>query len=129
VPSKIHHIAVEVADAAQSTQFYCELLGFTKTAEYHFEDRGRRIVFLNLDGVCLELLEDEGVEAFVEAPPKQAGYKHLCLLSDDVDAECAKLKAAGATVTTEPFDTALNSRICFVQDPDGLTVELWQELG
>jgi hypothetical protein len=29
-------------------------------------------------------------------------------------------------ITTEPFDTQLNSRIAFFEDPDGLMLELWQ---
>lgn len=128
MPSKIHHIALEVADAAKSEAFYCGLLGFKKVGEHYFADRGRRIVFLDLDGVCIELLADEGCEAYEEPPAKKLGYKHLALLTDDVKGDCEKVRAAGFKIRLEPVDTALGSRICYVEDPDGLPVELWQNL-
>lgn len=129
MPKTFHHIAVEVSDAERSAEFYCGLLGFRRAGEHHFPDRGRTIVFLELDGVCVELLQDEGVEPYVEPPAKQAGYKHLCLQTDDVNAAFERVKAAGVTIRMEPFDTALNSRICFIEDPDGIPLELWQPLG
>jgi len=128
VPSKFHHFAVEVTDIKRSEEFYCNLLGFTKTGEHHFADRGRTIVFVELDGVCIELLADAGGEPYVAAPALQAGYKHLCMLTDDVNGECERLRAAGVKVTTEPFYSALGSRICFIEDPDGIPLELWQPL-
>jgi glyoxylase I family protein len=128
VPRHFHHIAIEVSDAARSERFYCDLLGFKKTGEYHFPDRGRTIVFVELEGVCVELLQDEGVEPYVEPPAKQAGYKHLCLQTDDALGAYERLKAAGVTIRLEPFDTALDSRIFFFEDPDGLPLELWQPL-
>ena len=128
MPSQFHHFALEVSDAKRSEEFYCGLLGFTKTGEHYFADRGRRILFLDLDGVCIELLADENTEPYSEPPGLQCGYKHLALLTDDVDADFERLRAAGAKVRLEPTTTALNSRICFVEDPDGLPVELWQNL-
>ena len=127
MPTKMHHIALEVSDAAKSAEFYCGLLGFTKQAEYSFPERGRTIVFLELGDVCIELLADAGTEAFVTPPALQVGYKHLCLLTEDVNGDCERLRAAGVTITLEPFDTPLKSRICFVEDPDGIPLELWQE--
>ena len=74
--------------------------------------------------LCNRILED----ATGQRPKKVLGYKHVCLQTDDVDGDVARLKAAGVKIATEPFDTQINSRIAFVEDPDGLTVELWQSL-
>ncbi len=127
MPSRMHHLAIEVSDPVRSTEFYCNLLGFSKVAEHHFPDRGRTIVFVELGGVCLELLAGTTPEPFAAPPAAQVGYKHLCLHSTDVDADCERLRAAGVKITTEPFDTQLRSRICFFEDPDGLPLELWQD--
>jgi len=74
--------------------------------------------------LCNQILQQKG-----EGPSYQSlGYKHLCLQTDDVDADVARLKAAGVKITTEPFDTQINSRIAFFEDPDGIMLELWQDL-
>lgn len=125
MPTKIHHIAVEVSEAERSAAFYCDLLGFTRGDKFVFADRGRTIIFVQLGDTCLELLQDAEYDAHV-AQPKMLGFKHVCLQTDDVDADVARLKAAGVTITAEPFDTQLNSRISFLEDPDGLMLELWQ---
>jgi len=125
MPSKVHHFAIEVSDAEKSAAFYCDLLGFTRGDRFDFPDRGRVIVFVSLGDVRLEFLQGPDGEPHV-AQPKMLGFKHLCLQTDDVDAAAARLQAAGVKITTEPFDTQINSRIAFFEDPDGLMLELWQ---
>lgn len=126
--SRMHHIGIEVSAMAQSVKFYTEMLGFTKMSEYYFEERGRRIVFLQLGDIAIELLSGPQNTPYVEAPPPQCGYKHVALLADNVDAEVERLRALGVTVRAEPFNTAVNSRIAFIEDPDGIPIELWQDL-
>ncbi|MHB8993739.1 MAG: VOC family protein [Armatimonadota bacterium] len=126
MPSRIHHIAVEVSDAEKSADFYCRLLGFTRGDKFVFADRGRTIIFVQLGETCLELLQDAEYDAPV-AQPKMLGFKHVCLETTEVDAEVERLRAAGVKITMEPFDTAINSRISFFEDPDGLMLELWQQ--
>lgn len=127
MPSKIHHIAVEVSDAERSAEFYCNLLGFTRGDKFVFPERSRTIIFVQLGETCLELLQSGESEPHV-AQPKMLGFKHVCLQTDDVNAEIERLRAAGVTIATEPFDTQINSRISFFEDPDGLMLELWQTL-
>ena len=126
MPSKMHHIAVEVSNAEQSAEFYCGLLGFERGDKFEFPERGRTIIFVRLGETCVELLQSAGCEPYV-AQPKMLGFKHLCLQTDDVDGEVERLRAAGVTIATEPFDTQINSRIAFFEDPDGLTLEFWQQ--
>ena len=130
MPSKMHHIGVEVRDIERSEAFYVGLLDFRKVAEFCFEESGRRIVFLDLDGVSVELLSAPGNEAYMEPPDNQCGYKHLALLTDDVDRDIARLREGGAPIRLEPTTiAAINARIAFAEDPDGIPVELWQDLG
>lgn len=126
MPSKLHHIAVEVKEAEKSAEFYCDLLGFERGARFDFPERNRTIIFVKLGETCLEFLQDADPEPAVNNP-KQIGFKHVCLHTDDVDGEVERLRAAGVTITMEPFDTAINSRIAFFEDPDGLLLELWQD--
>jgi glyoxylase I family protein len=130
MPSKMHHIGIEVRDIERSEAFYVELLGFTKVSEVCFEETGRKIVFLDLGGVSAELLSAPGNTAYLEAPASQLGYKHLALLTADVDGDVARVREAGFKVRMEPTDVpGVSARIAFVEDPDGIPVELWQDLG
>lgn len=126
MPSRIHHLALEVSDAERSAAFYCNLLGFTRGDKFEFPERSRTIIFVSLGETCLELLQSGEYDAYV-AQPKMLGFKHVCLLTDNVDAEVDRLRAAGVKITAEPLDTQLNSRIAFFEDPDGLMLELWQQ--
>jgi len=127
MPSKMHHLAVEVSDAERSAEFYCSLLGFTRGARHDFPDRGRVIIFVTLGDVAVEFLQAAEADPHV-AQPKMVGFKHLCLHTDDVDGEIERLRQAGVKITLEPFDTEINSRIAFFEDPEGLPLELWQDL-
>jgi lactoylglutathione lyase len=126
MPSKMHHIAVEVSDAEKSAEFYCNLLGFERGDKFEFPERGRTIIFVQLGETCVELLQSADCEPHV-AQPRMLGFKHLCLQTDDVDREVERLRAAGVKITTEPFDTQIASRIAFFEDPDGLALEFWQQ--
>ena len=129
MPSKMHHIGVEVRDIERSEAFYVGLLDFKKVGEVNFEETGRKLVFLDLGGVSIELLSAPGNMTYLEVPEKQAGYKHLALETDDVDRDFARVKESGATVRLEPTTiAAINARIAFVEDPDGIPVELWPNL-
>ena len=129
MPSKMHHIGIEVRDIKRSEAFYVGLLGFSKVAEFCLGDGGRRLVFLDLGGVSAELLSAPGNTAYLEAPANQLGYKHLALLTADVDGDVARVREAGYCVRMEPTDIAtVSARIAFVEDPDGIPVELWQDL-
>jgi len=127
MPTQMHHIGIEASDLARSEAFYVELLGFRKLREHRFADSDRALVFLELAGVCVELLGGGEHTPYVEAPGDQCGYKHLALVTADVDADVARVRAAGYTVRLEPTDIPLvSARIAFVEDPDGIPIELWQ---
>ncbi len=129
MPTKMHHIGVEVRDIARSEAFYVDLLEFTKVAEHRFEESGRVLSFLDLGGVSVELLSGPGNTAYLEPPATQCGYRHLALVTEHVDEDVARVRAAGFAVRMEPTDIpAVGARIAFVEDPDGIPVELWQNL-
>jgi lactoylglutathione lyase len=47
-----------------------------------------------------------------------------CVDVEDVDAETARLRAAGAGILTGPTDRAWGHRTLHLHDPDGFVVEL-----
>jgi HAD superfamily hydrolase (TIGR01509 family) len=122
---RIDHVGIEVRDLYAVELFYRTALGFTPRYRYVSRNTpGLRTVFLERDGVSIELLER----------PRDAGFpgerarapNHLSLAVDDVDAAHARLAALGlpAAALVAPRDTGDGYREASVRDPEGNVVEL-----
>ena len=122
----IHHIAIICSDYARSRHFYAELLGFPVLHEVFREARQSWKCDLDAGNARIELF------SFPAPPPRPsypeaAGLRHLAFAVADIDAEVARLNAAG--VTTEPvrIDEHTGQRFTFFADPDGLPLELYED--
>ena len=81
-------------------------------------------------GTILELLE------YVEPPPgrvdmetNNVGNAHLCLVTDDMDADFERLRPVGAEFRSEapveiPWGPYRGGKACYLRDLDGISIEL-----
>jgi glyoxylase I family protein len=139
----IDHAGITVASVAAALGFYRDLLGLRVLDEGEGGGAeldaitglsGVRIRYAELDlgGRLLELIEylpPQGTQ--LAQRPCDPGASHLALRVDDVDSVCARLVAAGVTVTGRPTTITApgawrGARCVYVEDPDGHTVELVQ---
>jgi catechol 2,3-dioxygenase-like lactoylglutathione lyase family enzyme len=140
VITAVHHFALTVAEAERSTAFY-RGLGFGVVADralrggYVEQLTGVpgadvRIVLLSGPGGNLELIEYRHPRGRPRSGGSaDVGTAHLCLLTDDLEAEIERLRAAGiafrsagpVTLTSGPNHGA---RGIYAEDPDGNAVEL-----
>lgn len=137
---KTDHLAITVSDLERSMTFYTGLLGFKETLTFESKLPGiRKISFLRLGETTLELIELEDAKEFRD-DPAMPGFKHLCLLVDDFDAEYNRLKNAGVRILEEPHvlneehlkveysaievDMKKGLKRAVFADPDGLPVEI-----
>lgn len=112
-------LTVQVADMEASLAFYRDLLGMAVARRFS-PMPGMDIVFLGREGLQLELICREGEK-------KEAGDNFsLGFAVDDLDAETARLTAAGA-VCGPIVQPAPGTRMSFCNDPDGNAVELIEE--
>ena len=93
-----------------------------------------RAVYLRIPGGgFVELLEYAGIERMsAESRPCDYGAGHLCLFVDDVATMHAHLVAMGfATRSPDVVDITAGpnagARSCYMSDPDGYAVELFQK--
>jgi catechol 2,3-dioxygenase-like lactoylglutathione lyase family enzyme len=135
----INHVAISTPDIARLSAFYKELLGFEEVFTLDWEvghreldnitglrDSAARIVMLRCGNACVELFE------YASPPPRAGdpgrpvcdhGITHLCLQVTDIEAEHARLVAAGMHFHCPP--QALGDiRATYGRDPDGNVVEL-----
>ncbi len=93
-----------------------------------------RAVYLRIPGGgFVELLEFVGIERLPAiSRPCDYGAGHLCLYVDDVQAMHARLAALGFVARSEHIveitaGPNLGARSCYMIDPDGYAVELFQK--
>jgi catechol 2,3-dioxygenase-like lactoylglutathione lyase family enzyme len=112
-----------VDDVEASIAFYTELLGFEvlTNAPPAFADVKRGHLRLLLSGPKSSAGRpmDDGTT------PRPGGWNRIHLIVDDIDAEVARLGAAGATFRNDVVKGPGGQQI-LVQDPSGNFVELFQ---
>ena len=112
-PPAVHHILIEVSDLGKAIQFYEGGLGFTVMS-----NSGG---FATLKGKTVDIYLSVGHHAWEKersaaGQPGQGMYPHV--LTDDVPALVAKLKAAGYRIVDEPRTYSWGVE-AFAADPDG----------
>jgi catechol 2,3-dioxygenase-like lactoylglutathione lyase family enzyme len=139
------HGGITVRDMDRSLVFYRDGLGLEQAfdrildapylkAVLNLEFEHIRAVYLDIPGGgFVELLEYVGIERMPAASrPCDYGAGHLCLYVDDVDGLHGRLVELGfparsdgvVDITAGPNRGA---RSCYVADPDGYAVELFQK--
>jgi len=139
----LDHVGYAVTDLDRSIAFYETLLGvpllMRKTWDVPYVGEIVGYPGLVLDGaffqlpngVILELLEYKTSRpGTVDMESYNAGNAHLCLVTDDMAGDFARLRAAGYdTFRSEqpidiPWGPYRGGRACYLRDPDGASIEL-----
>ena len=120
---EIVNVRYMVDDVAASTAFYTGLLGFEvlTNAAPAFVDVKRGNLRLLLSGPQ----SSAGRPMADGATPGPGGWNRIHLIVDDIDAEVARLRAAGATFRNDVVKGPGGQQI-LLQDPSGNFVELFQ---
>ncbi len=121
----IHHIAIIGSNYDRSRRFYHEVLGFPIIREIYREERASWKCDLDAGNAQIELF------SFPSPPPRPSrpeacGLRHLAFAVIDLDAEIARLQAAGVECEPIRIDPYTDRRFTFFADPDGLPLELYE---
>jgi glyoxylase I family protein len=136
----IHHTAISTGNLERALAFYRDVLGFRVVFDFAWPpgtEVADRITGLHASSAHAVMLR--AGNAFIElfqyaAPPPQPsdprrpvcdhGITHLCLDVTDLDAEYARLQAAGMIFHCPPQDLGGDVRTTYGRDPDGNVIEL-----
>jgi len=128
---RIDHIGIAVDSIDQARGFY-EALGLEIERIEEVPQEGVRVALIRCGESCIELLEatsaDSPIAKFIAK--RGAGMHHLCLATDDVRGDDAKLRQAGSEVVRpEPTRGAGGCWVQFVhpKSTGGVLVELSEE--
>lgn len=128
-----HHTAISVRNLEKSLIFYTTL-GYEEVHRYAPEDGLMVIVHLRLANSFIEIFwykKNENLPkleyAYANAPD-EIGVKHIALWTDDIEDALLDMRNKGlADGDTQIKIGRTNVRYFFIQDPDGLWVELIQD--
>jgi catechol 2,3-dioxygenase-like lactoylglutathione lyase family enzyme len=122
-----HHVAIKVRDFERSIAFYQDVLGFRTKIAWTMGNGTPAAMLDTGDGNYLEVFGDPNFEA-----TPNGAILHLALRTTDVDAATERCRAAGCKVTMEPKSLVIPAaeptpvRISFVEAPEGVVIELFQ---
>jgi lactoylglutathione lyase len=113
---KVKNAVIAVDDLDESARFYTEVLGMVEIRRFSPRP-GLTIAFFQGEGeAMIELIDGE-----------DNGKKGLYMVGMevmDMDAELDSLKSKGVELTRGPFGAPGGPRIAFLDGPDGVEIEL-----
>jgi catechol 2,3-dioxygenase-like lactoylglutathione lyase family enzyme len=140
----MEHVGIVVDDLAAATEFFVEL-GLELVGEGSVEGRWvDRIVALEgvrVDFAMMQTPDGHGRLELVKfhspstrggdrhAPANTPGLRHVAFAVEDIDAVVAGLRARGAELVGELEQYEDSYRLCYVRGPEGIIVELAEQIG
>lgn len=116
------HTAFGCHDLDASLAFYAQL-GIRESFRLVHDDGRVRLVYLHISG-------DRFLELFSGGPQpggdQNTSFRHICLLTDDIETLIGALKAAGITIDREVSQGLDANLQAWVSDPDGNAIEFMQ---
>ena len=127
--AKAIHMMIRVLEEQRSVDFYRAAFGMEVADRFDFD--GFTLIYLRNAEADFEVeltVNKDRTEAYELGD----GYGHVAFAVDDLDAEHARISAAGLAprdIVAFNRDGALMARFFFVQDPDGYKIEILQRHG
>lgn len=122
----IHHIAVICSDYARARAFYRDILQLPVIREVWRAERQSWKCDLDAGNAQIELFSFPDPPARTSRP-EACGLRHLAFTVANIDAEVARLDAAGVACEPIRIDEYTGQRFTFFTDPDGLPLELYEQ--
>lgn len=126
---KFLHTMIRVGDLEKSLHFFCDILGLREIRRTENEKGRYTLVYLAAPA-------DAALARETDAPLIELTYNwdeheysggrnfgHLAFAVDDIYEVCARLHAAGVTISRPPRD----GHMAFVRSPDAISIELLQK--
>ncbi len=127
---RLLHTSIRTSDMDRTVAFYTDVLGMELVRQKAVAERNLTISFLESEGGHqIEVLRVDGQTAFQVPSYKERVFDHLAFEVSDLDGVLAACPEWGGQVVEEPFHLpGSTSLYAFIQDPDGITIELIQRV-
>ena len=126
---RVHHIAISVKNLENSANFYKNAFGFNEVRQFTKPNWDGCAIILELDGLQLELFHFQSSLDKKDdlSNLKIIGLKHIGIQVDNVREKFEELKNTGIDIDIPKKGTTC-AWYCFLRDPDGIPIELYETL-
>lgn len=114
---KLEHVAFDVADPEKLIAWWCENLGFRRSAP------GSAFIIDDSGTMGLEIYRTGETPAAPDYTAMNSMTLHIAFVSEDVKADVDRLVAAGATLETLKVDNPA-FHMAILRDPWGVPIQL-----
>jgi catechol 2,3-dioxygenase-like lactoylglutathione lyase family enzyme len=141
--NRIDHVSINVNDLSEAKAFFLDL-GLEVQAEWELDgEQLDRIVGLkNVKTACVGLGMPDGqawielVKFYTPSDEKDIqqpfantlGIRHICFAVEDIEAIVAKLKKKGTEIFSEIQQYEESYKLCYVRGPEGIILELAEQI-
>jgi catechol 2,3-dioxygenase-like lactoylglutathione lyase family enzyme len=141
---RMEHVGIVVDDLAAATAFFVDL-GLEVVVEAPVEgawvDRIVGLEGVRAEVVMVQTADGHGTLELTKfhappapggdapAPANTPGIRHVSFRVDDLEVAVAGLRARGTALVGEVVDYEGLYRLCYVRGPEGIIVELAEEIG
>ena len=116
------HVHIRTPDPEATAQWFEKMLGaeISRTMQ-----QGAQRIDMKIGGANVFLAQVKAGDG-VASPPQTPyqGLDHFGLSVTGIDAIAADLKAKGVKFTREPTTVRPGTRVCFIEGPQGVSIEL-----
>jgi catechol 2,3-dioxygenase-like lactoylglutathione lyase family enzyme len=138
------HVGIVFNDLAAATEFFVELglvLQGEGSVEGGWVDRIAGLEGVRADFAMMQTPDGSGRLELVKfhspsnlgdnrrAPANTPGIRHIAFAVEDIDAVVARLRARGAELVGEVERYEDSYRLCYVRGPEGIIIELAEQIG
>ena len=116
---RLDHIGIAARDIQKSLDFYINALGLKELERLQLV--GREYVFVGNDQTRIEI---ESAPELASVPQNPCGLGHMALVVTNLNEIVERVRSHGHKVVVPPIQLRPNSRISFIEDPDGVRIQL-----
>jgi lactoylglutathione lyase len=121
----INHIHLKSTDPGKTADWWVKAFNFEIVRDAVRDTGDRFIACRSENGITVNISgAQEGQKMGAGDASVHEGLEHFGLDSENLEADIERLTAIGATLLEPPRDAAPGVRICFVQAPDDVRIEL-----
>lgn len=117
----LHHSGIKSADIKKSIDFYTRVMGLEILERVELV--GRTFYFIGNDKTRIEIEESNPGDEMILVD-KGFGLYHLAFAVDDLDGLAARLKREAVRFILDPIQLRADRKIAFIEDPDGVRIQL-----
>ncbi len=117
----LHHSGIKSADIDRSLDFYTRIMGLEVLEKIDLV--GRTFYFVGNDKTRIEIEQANPGDEMIKVDTG-FGLYHLAFAVEALDALAARLKAESVKFILEPIQLRPDRKIAFIEDPDGVRIQL-----